>query len=199
MSRRKSRDLVDVTVGDLWDEYQRSANLEEVASRYGFTDRTLRTYFRSAGLGPLPPGPKVADTSEVPLHHKGCLGAWLREHPGTTLPSSLKAIQELTGCSYASVNSYLSRKRKMIRERMSRLPSLRLLEIPLPSLDGRLINTRYFLAVSKKVSKDFKVIIQANLTPDHIERFKLTIEELETLIEEHRGDSHILQTTMMGS
>jgi hypothetical protein len=43
------------------------------------------------------------------------------------------------------------------------------------------------------------VIIQANLTPDHIERFKLTIEELETLIEEHRGDSHILQTTTMDS
>lgn len=186
------------SVEQLWEEYLELGTFEALGRRYGVTERTLRRYFREAGYAPVEPGPKPAHKgTAIPPHHRSCLAEWIREHPGTKLPKGIRAIADLTGCSYATVNSYLSRRRNAIKKRLEALPPLKELSIPLPDVSGRIVNTSYFQDVEKKLDPwTLKVHLRVNIGGGSYVRFIFDIGELEDLIEEHReGSQHPPQAT----
>ena len=70
---------------------------------------------------------------------------WLQQNKGVVLPRSIKALAEMSGCSYHAINCFLYRRRKPLKEKMRDLPDLRNLGVLMVSVNDKLINTRDFI------------------------------------------------------
>ena len=102
--------------------YEESLNMEIAGAALGITGRTLRNYFKKWGYTPER-GPRHGRSGLD--YHSSCIIEWIRRHPGVAIPTSVKGISTLTGCSYDSVRCYLYRYRREIREAILGLPDLR--------------------------------------------------------------------------
>lgn len=190
MGRKSLLEALDITVHDLWAHYCEVASLEETAKYFSCSERVLRSYFRKAGFGPLPPGPKPCKNRSVPPTHRGCVADFIREHPDVKLPRSLQDIATVTGCSYAAVNGYFVRRRRFVREEVRKLPALIPLQIALPDPRGRLINSRYFVSYAYVVDPfTFDVVLKTRLSNGAALDFRFILEDLIEIIEASQEDS----------
>jgi len=101
------------TDSDYLDAYEILGTARAVADHFQISTRTARRHLKRLGVV-LIPGRHAGDSAILP--HWGCLPMFLRTHPGTILPRSVRAICEMTGCSQDAVKTYLWRRRDMVRK-----------------------------------------------------------------------------------
>jgi AraC-like DNA-binding protein len=124
MGRRKLKDKRDIGVGDLYDYYMSDASvtIAETGAKFGLSERTVRRYFKDAGL-PIRRGMKPGAHKKV---HTGAIHRFIQEHPNAVLPRSPKAIAEMIpDATYEAAKQFRKRERKKFYERIANLPDLR--------------------------------------------------------------------------
>ena len=133
-----------LTLEQLSREYEKVPSSSALAKQFGCSDRTIRRYLTQAGIVRKRGPKKQLDVGAS--GDRGCLGSYIRKHPITELPHSIREISELTGCTKDEVKCYLYRKRKEMREFLASLPPLDEVKIVLPTLQGFKVPTKAFSA-----------------------------------------------------
>jgi len=158
MGRLKLLDKLNITLGDLVNEYEEVRSLEAVARKYSCSERTVRRYLDKAGVS-RKRGPHRCTDLGAP-YDRGCLGTWIRNHRTTELPHSVRQICTLTGCTKDEVKCYLYRKRRELRRLLSKLPRLNEVNVILPTTAGYKVSTRSLQAYKLYLNKwDFTIKI----------------------------------------
>jgi hypothetical protein len=106
---------------DLINLYKQLKTVKAVADHLGWHKQTVSSHLKKAGVS-IKPGRRKGSVPVSKLHHYACLAEWIREHPDIKLPRNVEAIAEITGCTKDEVKSYLYRRRKIIQQRLRKLP-----------------------------------------------------------------------------
>jgi hypothetical protein len=103
--------------------YEVSGSVRGAARKLGTTHRTVAKYLRKMGVDISKPEHWVFTERKKPLRYSK-FAKWLRENQGELLPRSIAGMAELSGCSYQTVNCYMYRRRKRVRDLLDTCPDL---------------------------------------------------------------------------
>ena len=103
--------------------YQVEGSVRGAARRLGTTHRTVAKYLRKMGFEINEPRHWVYTERKKPTRHSK-FAKWLRDNQGTQLPRSVKQLAELSECSYPTVNCYMYRRRRKVRDILDSCPDL---------------------------------------------------------------------------
>jgi len=127
---------------------------DEIAKTLGVSRSSVYTYLHRNGVSTA----RVARIGgrEIPHHHYSKLAKWMKAHPATELPKTVKEIMSATGCTKAQVTTYLYRRRKKLRAFFADLPDLHKLPLRLRNKKKQFIYTKdlgaYIVSASFRTS-----------------------------------------------
>ena len=93
--------------------YKKFGSIASVCRALSLSPKTVRKYLKHAGISTKEPLYFFKPDTSM---HFGCIPEWIRNHPETRLPTSIKEVARITGCSYESARTYMYRFRKRIKE-----------------------------------------------------------------------------------
>ena len=154
--------------------YKQKGNLKAAAKALNVCPRTISRYLKQFNYK-LKTGPKANHF----FPHYSCMIKFVRRFPNIKFPRSVKKISELTGCTKDAVTTYLYRRRKQVKNEVSKLPDFRHTTIKLKDTKGRIIPSSNWKAYSIYVNKwTVKLRIEAILKNNTKVKFFTTLKEV---------------------
>lgn len=114
-------DKAGITEEEFIELYYEAPTTQDLANKLGCTKRSIRNYVSKLAL-PRKSKP-TAKSTHINRFHLGEFAQWMKENPQVVLPRSSKEIAELTGIERNKIDTYLSRRRRLIRKRIRKLPN----------------------------------------------------------------------------
>jgi transposase len=109
--------------------YKVHKSARKVAEIFNVSHTTVIRHLKRAGIERASVGRHKG--SKGRREHSASIVKWLRAHPGAVLPTSVKGIQAMTGCTYDSISCYLYRRRKVIRDLIKQFPDMKKIYVAL--------------------------------------------------------------------
>jgi len=113
--------ILKVTLGMSYDDlralYARLGTIKAVQAHLGVSRRTIINWMRQGGI-------KGVLHRTHRMQRQPALFAWIKEHPGCKLPTTLAGISEATGLSKVLVKQALARRARTTRKALLEMPLL---------------------------------------------------------------------------
>lgn len=103
--------------------YEVSGSVRAAARKLGTTHRTVSKYLKEMGVSVEKPKDWVYTERKRPTRYSK-FAKWLYENSGVKLPRSLAELARMSGCTYQTVNCYMYRRRKAVKDILDGCPDL---------------------------------------------------------------------------
>jgi len=150
MGVARGRPGIDRTIpqAKLLKAYEVYGSARAAADAIGIDHTAMSRFLKRLGIEPARERKKPVRLIQAE-RKRGQFAKWLIEHPNIRLPSSMKEIAVITGCSYYAVSCHYYRQRELVRKRLAALSNIGPLGALLqtaPDESGHMdvINTRSF-------------------------------------------------------